>query len=163
MNRLLVILCFGWFLISCSKKIETNFNEKALGELLITQEGNKVSLKEVIEKHKEKKLVIEIWASWCKDCLKSIPKNKEIQNRYTKYTYIHISIDRTVTQWKNAVKQLKIEGEHYFMPSGWDGSLGEFLQLDWIPRYLIVGEQGKILTFNCEKLQENVLDDTLKK
>jgi thiol-disulfide isomerase/thioredoxin len=49
---------------------------KALSETLLTPDGSQVAFQDILKKHEGKTVVIEMWASWCKDC-KNNAKNKE--------------------------------------------------------------------------------------
>ena len=37
------------------------------------------------------------------------------------------------------------------MQSGWKGAFGTFLDLDWIPRYMVIDKQGNIKLFKATK------------
>lgn len=107
--------------------------------------GELVSFKEVLEKHKGKKVVLDFWASWCKDCLEGLPKLQELQAETSHIDYVFLSLDKTEERWKNAIKKLKIEGDHYFMSEGWKNTLTNYIGLDWIPRYMVLDENGIII------------------
>ncbi|SEB77492.1 Thioredoxin-like [Tenacibaculum sp. MAR_2009_124] len=156
-----ILFCFT-FLIGCSKRNETDFSKKALQDILVTKAGDSIKVEDVFALNTDKKLVFNIWASWCKDCLNSIPKNNTLMREYSDFHYINISIDKNYMEWSKALHKYDVFGDHYYLPSGWDGDFSEFLQLDWIPRYLIVNEDKTIEVFDCTRLKENVLDNTLK-
>ncbi len=59
--------------ISCSNAQKKEFSKDALEGKLTTPENTEITLKELIEKHKGKTVLIEIWASWCSDCVKAMP------------------------------------------------------------------------------------------
>ncbi|NJK85196.1 MAG: TlpA family protein disulfide reductase [Bacteroidales bacterium] len=69
----LLLLCFTVFLtagISGQSHLDTRFKEL---------EGNQVTINEL----KGNKLtVVDFWATWCKPCLKSIPKLIELSKQY---------------------------------------------------------------------------------
>lgn len=48
------------------------------------------------------------------------------------------------------------------MQSGWKGAMGKFLDLDWIPRYLIVDSTGKIVVYRAIKTNDKNLREHLK-
>jgi hypothetical protein len=48
------------------------------------------------------------------------------------------------------------------MTSGKKGPLGTFLDLDWIPRYLIVDPQGEILVYRAIETSDKNLLNYLK-
>lgn len=151
MNYLLVLL-LSFF--SCNTEVPSQFSDEALNDTFITLEGNTIAFKDILETHKGKTLVIDIWASWCSDCIKGMPKVKVLQSKYKDATYIFLSLDRTQKAWKKGIKKYKVKGEHYYMQSGWNGAFGEFVDLDWIPRYMLVDAEGNIKLFKAVKAND---------
>lgn len=162
MKKILAVVFIGICLLGCSKANPSQFSTEALEDVLFSLEGKEVLFKDILEKHKGKKVLIDIWASWCPDCLKSIPEVQRIQEEQPEAAYIFLSLDRNKTDWKNGIERLKIEGDHYFIESGWEGKLGEFLGLDWIPRFLVIDESGKILVFDATKATDNLIRQSLE-
>ena len=121
-----------------------------------------VAFKEVLEKHKGKKVVIDFWASWCKDCLEGLPKLQELQKETTGVDYVFLSLDKTDDRWKNAITKLNIEGDYYFMAEGWKNTLTNYIGLDWIPRYMILDETGKVIHAKAVKVDSEFKEKLLK-
>jgi thiol-disulfide isomerase/thioredoxin len=48
-------------------------------------------------------LVIEVWASWCGDCVKAMPKLKDLQNN-PNVSYLFLSMDKTADKWKAGIE-----------------------------------------------------------
>ena len=90
-------------------------------------------------------------------------KNNHLKQQYPEFHYINISIDKSYNNWSKALQKHEVLGTHYFLPSGWNGAFGKFLQLNWIPRYLIVNKDATIQVFDCTQLNENVVEANLKK
>ncbi len=44
-------------------------------------------VREILKKHQGKVTVIEVWASWCSDCVKAMPKLKELQANHPDVDY----------------------------------------------------------------------------
>jgi len=141
---LLIILCF-----SCKTETPIALSKGALNDTFITLKGEPITLKDILKQHSNKTIVIDIWASWCRDCIVSLPKVTALQHEFPEAVYVFLSLDKKQTTWKNAVQKLQIQGEHYYMLSGWDGPFGDFIDLDWIPRYMIVDEKGIIKLFKA--------------
>ena len=158
MSFILVLLLS---LLSCNTEVPSQFSEEALNDTFITLEGNSIAFKGILEAHKGKTLVIDIWASWCADCIKGMPKLKALQQEYKDAIYIFLSLDRTQDAWKNGIKKYSVNGEHYYMQSGWDGAFGEFLDLDWIPRYMIIDTEGGIKLFEAVKVNDKRIKQNL--
>ncbi|RSC95983.1 TlpA family protein disulfide reductase [Tenacibaculum singaporense] len=162
MKRILIAVFIGISMLGCSKENPSEFSKQALEDVFISLEGNEVSFNKILEKHKGKKILIDIWASWCPDCLKSIPEVQSIQKEYKEAAYVFLSLDRNKRDWKNGIERLNIKGDHYFMQSGWEGNFGKFLGLNWIPRFLVIDENGKIIVFDATKATDNLIRQSLE-
>lgn len=150
-------LCFT----NCSKDIKTQLSEAVLNETYINLEGDSVSFKEILSAHQGKQIVIDVWASWCRDCIVGLPKLKALQAEKSAAVYLFLSADRNIETWKRMIEKLNIEGEHYFMPNGTKGLLGKLVDIDWIPRYLIVDSEGQIELFEAIVADDPLIRKTL--
>lgn len=150
-------------LLSCTFKQPTTFSEEALNDIFLNLDKQPVKFKEILNKYKGKKVVITIWASWCGDCREAIPDEKKLQKENTDVIFLHLSLDRDIESWKLGIEKLGLKGEHYFMQSGWKGDFGSFLNLSWIPRYLVLSEKGDIEVFNVVKPNDKLIMESLKK
>jgi thiol-disulfide isomerase/thioredoxin len=157
------LLILSLFITGCTAKAPTEFSEKALNDRFYTIENKTIQLKDILESRKGEKVLINVWASWCKDCLVSIPKMKQLQADNPNVTYVFISSDRNMSAWKKALKKYKINGEHYFMKNGMDSDFGDFLNSNWIPRYLVVNENGFVDLFKATKITDKRIVSALKK
>ncbi len=148
---------------SCNFETPTQFSEKALNDTVVSLDGVKQTFKEVINQYKGKKVLIDVWVSWCGDCIKGLPKVKELQKEFPKVVFLFLSVDKKHNSWVNGVKRFKIEGEHYNLPKGMkDGNFVAFLGVRWIPRYVVVDEQGSISVFKATKASDKRIIEALK-
>lgn len=160
MKKLVLLLVIAF--VSCNAQRPTEFSEKALNDTFISLDGKKVSFKEVINQYKGKKVVVDIWASWCGDCINGMPKVVNLQNTYKDAVYLFLSLDRTDAEWKAGIKKYNVQGEHYLVTSGWKGDFGNFVNLDWIPRYMVIDENGKIAMFKAVHADDSDILKALK-
>lgn len=163
MRKNLVLVITTCLLLSCSVYNPVEFSNKALEDAFVSMNNEEIKFKDILIKNKGKKIVIDIWASWCKDCLKGLPKIKKLQEINPEIVYLYLSLDRGVGPWKEGVSRLGIKGQHYYIKTGWEGDFCKFLGLSWIPRYLVVDEEGKIIIFNETKITDNLITEILKK
>jgi hypothetical protein len=91
-----------------------------------------------------------------------LPGVKALQAKYPEVDFVFLSLDKKQKAWKKGINRLEIKGDHYFMQSGWKGAMGTFLDLDWIPRYMIIDKQGKIKVFKAIKTSDKTLLNNLK-
>ena len=157
MKKLLTGLFLYLTLLSCSSVDPTQFTEEALRDVFLNKEGQEIEFQEILEKHKGQTILIDVWASWCKDCLEGLPNIKNIQSENKDVVYLFLSLDKTEKQWQNGINKHQIKGEHYFIASGWDGPFNDFLKLNWIPRYLVVDIQGNIKLFKAVKANNELI------
>lgn len=157
----LFIIAFASF--SCSQAQKTEFSEKALSETLLASNGNQIKFQDILKKQKGKITVIEIWASWCGDCVKSMPKLKELQANNPKVSYVFLSMDKTADKWKAGIEKHELKGLHFMANDGMKGTFGTAIDLDWIPRYLIIDKKGKIVVYRAIETDFEQINETLKK
>ncbi len=148
-------------MVSCSKP--TVFSEESKAEKLVLLSGEEVVFKDVLQKHKGKKIIIDIWASWCKDCIVRLPNLKQLQKDYPNVAFVFLSQDTTIKSWKRGIQRFGLAGDHYFMTEKKKGPLGDFLNLWWIPRYVVINELGDITLFKATKITDNNIIEALKK
>lgn len=150
MKNIIKVLVISLLILSCkAQEAPTQFSEEAMSDTFITMEGDSITFKDILETHKGSTMLIDVWASWCGDCLKGIPKLKELQKEYKDATYVFLSLDRGEDAWKRGIEKYKIQGNHYYMQSGRKGAFGSFVDLDWIPRYMVVDREGNIKMFKA--------------
>ncbi len=65
-------------------------------------------------------------------------------------------MDKTENRWKTSIAKYAIIGDHYFTPSGWKGPFSDFVDLNWVPRYIVVDPTRKMTLFRA--LTANDLD-----
>jgi hypothetical protein len=75
--------------------------------------------------------------------------------------YVFLSLDRTLEKWKKGISKFEIKGDHYFMPAGWNGPFVDFIDLDWITRYMVIDTQGHIKVYKAIKINNNQLRQSL--
>ena len=155
-------IVFALIFMSCNLETPLEFSEKALHENLESIEGVSSSFEGIINKYKGKKILVDVWASWCRDCIEGIPKVKKLQKEFPGVVYLFLSVDEKVDSWKRSVKHYDIIGEHYNMSKGMkNGDLVDFLDLSWIPRYLVLDEKGKISVFNAIDASDQKIKEAL--
>ena len=163
MKKIILLLILLISVSTCKAQEEPKvFSEKALADVFLDTEGTSITFSEILETYKGKQIVIDIWASWCKDCIKGMPKVEKLQANNKDTIFLFLSLDKSEEAWDKGIKKHKIEGEHYFMKSGWKGEFATFLDLDWIPRYLVVDEKGNIALFRAVKADDNNIKKFIK-
>lgn len=154
---LLTLSCF-----SCLNAQKTEFSKEALAENLLAADGNQIAFKDILKKHQGKIVVVEIWASWCGDCVKAMPKIKELQTANPEVDYVFVSMDKTVDKWQLGMEKHELKGDHFMANDGMKGVFGKAIDLDWIPRYIIIDKTGKIVLYRAIETDFDKINTILK-
>ena len=161
MKKILASVCVAIATFSCINA-QSGFTKEALNEKLLSLDGNQMAFKEILSKHQGKTIVIECWASWCGDCVKAMPKMKALQAENPEVDYVFISMDKTADKWKAGVEKHQLQGDHYMATDGMKGVFGTAINLDWIPRYIIIDKTGKIVLYRAIETDFDKINSTLK-
>lgn len=149
---------------SCDKTPPpTKFSEAALNDTFLNLEGDSVTFKTILETHKGKTILIDIWASWCSDCIKGMPKVKALQAKYPDLVSVFLSLDRGEAAWKGGIKKYSVTGEHYYIPNEKDSEFAGFVNISWIPRYMLINKAGEIVVFDVIEANDEKLIKAIKK
>jgi len=160
---LLPILLLSIFCINCqSKPAPSEFSEEALNNTFITLQGESVTFQSILDRYKGRTILLDIWASWCRDCIVGLSNLKKVQKDNPDVVYLFLSLDKSQQSWKNGIDKYGIVGAHYFMQSGWEGDFGSFVDLDWIPRYMVINPEGTIALFRAIKANDPEIAKHLK-
>lgn len=156
-------LFVAFITFSCTTAQKTEFSKEALSETLLSDDGSQVAFQNILKKHKGKTLLIEVWASWCGDCVKAMPKIKEVQANNPEVSYVFISMDKTADKWKLGIEKHEIKGDHFMANDQMKGIFAKAIDLDWIPRYIVVDKTGTIVLYRAIETDFDLINETLKK
>ena len=81
MKHIFSLVLFVTTLLSCQNRVETEFSEAALNDEFTTLNGRFSLFKTILENHKGNTVFIDVWASWCKDCLERFAQCKSTSGR----------------------------------------------------------------------------------
>ncbi|XMO87077.1 TlpA disulfide reductase family protein [Algibacter sp. AS12] len=163
MKKIIYTLALLVSLLSCNSQEPTQFSEEALNDSFINLEGNATTFKSILETHKGKNIVVDIWASWCSDCIKGMPKVKALQEQFPDVAYVFLSLDRGQDAWKRGIKKYNVTGNHYYLPNAKDCDFADFVNISWIPRYMLINKASEIVVFNVIEANDDKLIEALKK
>jgi len=137
--------------ISCSNAQPKTFSAEALEGVITTIDGKEVAFQSILKAYEGKTVLIEVWASWCGDCVKAMPKVKEIQAEIPNVDYVFISMDKSLEKWKAGIEKHAVKGDHYWVndANGMKGSFGKSIDLDWIPRYIVINKKGEVVLYRA--------------
>jgi thiol-disulfide isomerase/thioredoxin len=163
MKKLLLIPIFLFAMASCTQAQQTTFSAEALNATMKTTDGKEVAFKDILAKYKGKTIVIDVWASWCPDCIKGMPKVHNLQKQFPNAVYLFLSYDRADDAWIKGIEKYGAKGDNYHVGTSMkEGAFAKDIKLDWIPRYMVVDKTGKIALFKAIEADDAKLISTLK-
>lgn len=100
-----------------------------------------------IESYKGKVLLLDFWASWCGPCRASIPKVKQLYEKYgpSGFDVLSISIDDNEKAWRKAMADEKMPWKQVLSPNKKE-TMSAFL-FSIIPSLYLIDKEGKIVKF----------------
>lgn len=146
-----------------SSNSETEFSKESLKTKLTAKNKKDITFEKILKQHKGKTIVIDVWASWCSDCIKSMPQVKELKASYPDVAFINLSCDKTPEAWQNGIEKHEVTGDNYLIKDGMKGAFGKSISLDWIPRFIVVDKNGKIALFKAIEKDFDLIKETIEK
>ncbi len=159
---IVIIMCLLAGIVSAQK---STFSTEALEEKMTNLEGNQISFQDILKQYQGKTVFIDVWASWCSDCVKGMPNVKKLQSQFKSddLVFLFLSLDRAEDSWHKGIQKYNVKGEHYFIQSGWkESKFCADIELDWIPRYMIVDAKGNIAFYKAIEANDTQLINHLK-
>lgn len=141
---------------------KTEFSKEALAQKIVTASGKKVSINDVLEQHKGKVLIVDFWASWCRDCILALPSTKELKENNPEIEFVYFSLDRSHEQWKKGLEKYNIvDQENYWFDEGWKNNFNNYIDLNWVPRFMVIDQKGTIANYYSINPKDPELQKTL--
>ena len=164
------VLAMGLFLVSMvgNKKLEANQFEDGDGLVFVDAkkaDGTNRSFEEVLAAYKGKVVYVDFWASWCGPCRREFPFSKKLHENYNsdEVVFLYVSFDRQEDAWKKAVNKIKMKGVHFYPASEEARAVGQKYNISGIPRYMLVGKDGKIADANAPRPSANAIAKAIDK
>jgi thiol-disulfide isomerase/thioredoxin len=113
--------------------------------------GNQFNLESLIGKV----IFIDTWATWCAPCINHRPKVLKFAKKYKDNDDVEIlliSVDSSKDKWLSFLDKENQEfGENLFIEKGMRTEFGDNYNIKSIPRYILIGKDGKIINSNINE------------
>ncbi|WP_419869821.1 TlpA family protein disulfide reductase [Chryseobacterium sp. CT-SW4] len=166
MKKLLIFLTISLASLSYAqqtpKVIKTSFSKEALSQKLEDEEGKSLTVQDILNQHKGKVLIIDFWAGWCQDCLKAFPKAKELENNNPDIDFVFFSLERSKEGFDRSLDRFDMkEKENYWFASGWKNGFNNYIDLNWIPRYMVIDQKSNIAKYYAISPEDPEIQSTI--
>ncbi|EJL67808.1 TlpA family protein disulfide reductase [Chryseobacterium populi] len=166
MKKFLLLSMIGIFGLSYSqqapKVLKTSFSKEALNQKLENEEGKSTSIQEILDQHKGKILVIDFWAGWCRDCLKALPKAEELERNNPKVDFVFLSLERSKEGFDKSLDRFNMKDkDNYWFASGWENDFNNYIDLNWIPRYMVIDQKSVIAKYYAISPEDPEIQQTI--
>ncbi len=134
---------------------------------LMSRDGKTVQpLDCVLAKYKNKVVVLDFWASWCAPCRGEMPSSLLLQKQYAgkNVAFVTLSTDANTNDWQKAAREEGLNpADSYLLLNSQRAPFTKRYQINSIPRYMLVGKDGKIINANAPRPSEPELKDLIDK
>lgn len=108
-----------------------------------------------------KVVYVDIWATWCAPCVKSIPDTKRVKEKYINKNVevVFLSIDGDKKKWEEVSKKFNILDRNCIITGYVQASNSKSLskiQIKEIPRYLIFNKKGILVNDNAPRPTQKI-------
>jgi len=160
---LLVVFQFGYSQ-EVPKVLKTKFSKEALAQKLEDKDGKAISINEILKQHEGKILILDFWAGWCRDCLKAFPKAKELEAKNPNVNFVFLSLERSKEGFLKSLDRFEMaDKENYWFSSGWKNDFNNYIDLNWIPRYIVVDQKSAIAKYYAISPDDPDIQKTIDK
>ena len=146
MKKALLIIPF--FLVLClsgtwiKAKIQDDAPEYAPDFTLPDTAGNDFTLSSLRGKY----VVLDFWGTWCKICLKGMPKLKDAQSRYPgRFEIVGVDCGDKTVKWKHWVDSLKDDMPWRHVIMGRKLYIQQDYRIKGYPTKVLIDPEGKII------------------
>lgn len=121
--------------------------------------GGKTTLADL----KGKYVYVDIWATWCGPCKREIPYLKEVEKEFhgKNIEFVSISVDdgrgykgdaaAAKEGWKKMIAEKELGGVQLLADKGWKSDFVQGYQINGIPRFILIGPDGKIVNADAPR------------
>ena len=112
-----------------------------------TPAGETLSLKSVVENGKNKYVLLDFWASWCRPCMGEMPYLLKAYGDYHEkgFEIYGVSLDENEQAWKGCIEGNGMSWINVSTCTGWDIDAVREYAVNSIPANFLINSEGEII------------------
>lgn len=109
--------------------------------------------------YKNKLIYVDIWATWCKPCIREFPFLDTLKEEYKgkNIQFVSVSFDAKKTDWEEYVNKHGLLGSQFWVDLPNKKIYDDGFNITMIPRFILIDTEGKIIDANAP-LPSNALE-----
>lgn len=138
------------------KMKEEAFNNTPISVMKSSNMGE-VFFKEIVQKHKNRVIVLDFWYTGCGPCRRDFESMKTIKKDLITedVDFVYLCYSSTEYNWKNVIKEFNIQGDHYLLTSDQFSYFSKTFDISSAPRYILINKEGRIVNSNFRPPMES--------
>jgi len=138
------------------KKKEEAFKNTPISVMESSGKGDEL-LKEIVQKHKDRVIVLDFWYTGCGPCRRDFESMKTIKKGLISedVDFVYLCYSSTENDWKNVLKEFNIQGDHYLLTSEQVSYFSKMFNISSAPRYILINKEGRIVNSNFQPPMES--------
>ena len=152
--------------LALAKKDVSKYTKSA-SDVAGMSDGEKI-LRKIIEPHKGKIILLDVWGTWCMPCRMALQQSKQEYESLKDYdlVYLYLANRSPEDAWKNVIKQYDVTGDnvvHYNLPADQQSAVEQFVGVNGYPTYRLIDRNGNLVDVNVDARSIDVLKKVLNK
>ncbi|WP_462317503.1 TlpA family protein disulfide reductase [Marinilabilia sp.] len=143
--------------------IGADLHEEFVQTLLVDTAGNELTFGEMIDELKGKVVYLDMWSLGCGPCRMAMPYSKKLKEKMkddaVEFVYITTDGERNGNLWKNVFDLCQTDENQYRFKDGFNSRLHQFMEINWVPCYMIFDKEGKLVNYNADRPSKAVEGD----
>ena len=122
--------------------------------------------KDLADRHKDKVIYLDIWATWCGPCKNEIPYAIELHDFYKneEIAFVNLCLSSDKNEWKETIKNYHIGGGNYYFDRTQSELLRNKLKFPGFPTYMIIDKNGNVVDADAPRPSSNeIIKEKLNK